>query len=365
MINNKKHFIHLFFIFLLLFVFIPNVKADSTLIPSDKVISSYYYAFDGTDVNEVDLPGYNRSFTLSLSEGYGSGSYLGATMIKFLGQTFQKNKEYIIHVKFCFSNGTSSFYTSSILNNFTTLQSIRAVVGTSTDWSDNITINNVGVRTDGDLCGTGSIIVTISLTSKIDFNGLRLSWGDTSHINRFSPELVGTYDTFSIWLKEVRYDTEQTLEDSLSGVEDKLNTQNNKTDELIGKTEETNKELGDLNNNITNDNIDNNNVSNAFNDFEEFIDENATISSLITLPVTLFSAILNGMQNSCSPFNLGSLYGEDLILPCINISKYLGSTLWTMIDIIISGFAIYFISQKFIKVFNNFSSMKEGDVIDD
>lgn len=131
------------------------------------------------------------------------------------------------------------------------------------------------------------------------------------------------------------------------------------------RIDETNNQLGDLNNNITNDNIDNNNVSNAFSEFENFVDENATISSLLTLPVTLFSAILNGMQNSCVPFNLGSLYGEDLILPCINISSYLGNTLWTMIDIIISGFAIYFISQKFIKVFNNFSSMKEGDVIDD
>lgn len=139
----------------------------------------------------------------------------------------------------------------------------------------------------------------------------------------------------------------------------------NKIDETNDKLDETNNQLGDLNNNITSDNIDNNSVSNSFNDFEEFIDENATISSLITLPVTLFSAILNGMQSSCAPFNLGSLYGEDLILPCINISNYLGTTLWTMIDIIISGFAIYFISQKFIKVFNNFSSMKEGDVIDD
>lgn len=139
----------------------------------------------------------------------------------------------------------------------------------------------------------------------------------------------------------------------------------NKIDETNDKLDETNNQLGDLNNNITDDNIDNDNVSNAFSEFESFVDDNATISSLITLPVTLFTAILNGLQNSCSPFNLGSLYGENLILPCIDISSYLGNTLWTMIDIIISGFAIYFISQKFIKVFNNFSSMKEGDVIDD
>lgn len=365
MISHKKHFIYLLFIFIVSLTFIPNVKADSTLIPSSKIQSAYYWGYDGSQVTETNIPGYNQTFTMSLNNGYGTGSYLGAQMVRFLGQTFSKNKEYIITVKYGFSNNTSSCYTSSILNNFSTFQSIRAVVGTSTNWDNNITINSAVVSTEGDLCGAGTIIITISLTSKIDFNGLRIGWGDTTHIKQFSPELVGTYDTFSIWLKEVRYDTEQTLEDSLAGVEDKLNTQNNKTDELIGKTEETNKELGDLNDNITNDNIDSDNVSNAFNEFESFVDENATISSLLTLPVTLFTAILNGMQNSCSPFNLGSLYGEDLILPCIDISSYLGGTLWTMIDIIISGFAIYFISQKFIKVFNSFSSMKEGDVIDD
>lgn len=121
--------------------------------------------------------------------------------------------------------------------------------------------------------------------------------------------------------------------------------------------------LDDLNNNITNSDI--SGVEESFSRFEEFLDENSTITQLITLPVTLYSSILQGVSNSCSPFNLGNLYGENLILPCINIVNYLGSTLWGMIDLIISGFAVYSISKKLIKVFNNFSSMKDGDVIDD
>lgn len=126
----------------------------------------------------------------------------------------------------------------------------------------------------------------------------------------------------------------------------------------------TNK-IDDLNNNLTSDNVDDSSIANAFNDFNDYLDDNSTITQLLTLPITLFTAILNNVNGTCQPFNLGVLYGENLILPCIDVSQYLGSTLWSMIDIIISGFAIFAISKKMIKVFNNFSSLKEGDVIDD
>lgn len=134
-------------------------------------------------------------------------------------------------------------------------------------------------------------------------------------------------------------------------------------DIIINQNNQTNQKLDDLNNNITNDNV--SGVEDSFSRFEDFLDDNSTITQLITLPVTLYSSILQGVSNSCSSFNLGSLYGESLVLPCVNIGNYLGSTLWGMIDLIISGFAIYSISKKLIKIFNNFSSMKDGDVIDD
>lgn len=126
-----------------------------------------------------------------------------------------------------------------------------------------------------------------------------------------------------------------------------------------------NDSINGLNDSINNDDIDDNGIGNAFDSFNDYLDDNSTITQLITLPITLYTAILNNLNGTCSPFNLGQLYGEDLILPCINISQYLGNSLWTMIDIIISGFAVYAISKKMIKVFNNFSSLREGDVIDD
>lgn len=127
--------------------------------------------------------------------------------------------------------------------------------------------------------------------------------------------------------------------------------------------QQTNEKLDDLNDNITNDNV--SGIEDAFSRFDGFISENSTITQLITMPITLYSSILKGVQSACQPFSLGSLFGTNLTFPCINIGNYLGTALWTMIDVIISGFAIFSISKKLIKIFNNFSSMKEGDVIDD
>lgn len=142
------------------------------------------------------------------------------------------------------------------------------------------------------------------------------------------------------------------------------------TTSLIGRTckngnQVLNDSINSLDDTLKDDNVDDNNIASSFEDFNDFLDDNSTITQLITLPITLYTAILNNLNGTCSPFNLGALYGENLVLPCINVSQYLGSSLWNMIDIIISGFAIFAISKKMIKVFNNFSSLREGDVIDD
>lgn len=148
-----------------------------------------------------------------------------------------------------------------------------------------------------------------------------------------------------------------------SSLRSELNEVKTNTSETNNKLDETNQELGEVNDNITNDEV--GGVDGAFENFEGFVSENSTITQLITMPITLYTSILNGVQSTCQPFSLGNLFGTNLTLPCINIGNYLGSTLWTMIDVIISGFAIFSISKKLIKIFNNFSTMKEGDVIDD
>lgn len=126
---------------------------------------------------------------------------------------------------------------------------------------------------------------------------------------------------------------------------------------------EIKQEANNINNTISSDEVDD--PSNSINSFKDKIAENGVITQLIGLPVTLFTKVLNSLNGTCTSYNLGSLFGTDIVFPCINISNYLGSTLWSVIDVLISGLFVYSISKKFIKVFEHMSSMNEGDVIDD
>lgn len=90
----------------------------------------------------------------------------------------------------------------------------------------------------------------------------------------------------------------------------------------------------------------NSEISNKFGDFDDFLPSNNTISSLISMPLTLFQSVLNSINGTCQPFSLGSLLGTNLTLPCINLSNYLGSSLWGVIDIMFSGLFIFVISKN-------------------
>ena len=137
----------------------------------------------------------------------------------------------------------------------------------------------------------------------------------------------------------------------------------NSVQEVNTAVQEIKQEANNINNSITSDTVDD--PSNSINSFKDKIAQNGVITQLIGLPVTLFTKVLNSVNGTCISYNLGSLFGTDIIFPCINISNYIGSTLWNVIDVLISGLFVYSLSKKFIKVFEHMSSMNEGDVIDD
>lgn len=112
----------------------------------------------------------------------------------------------------------------------------------------------------------------------------------------------------------------------------------------------------------TSDDIEENNSQ--FSEFDDYLAQNGVITNLVSMPVTLFTKVLSTLNGSCTTYNLGSLYGTDLNLPCIVISDYLGTSLWGIIDIIISGLLVYAISRHFVKMFNKMSSLEESDIID-
>lgn len=118
-----------------------------------------------------------------------------------------------------------------------------------------------------------------------------------------------------------------------------------------------------INNSINDSSIDSNGASSSASSWNS---KNATtpgtITDILTLPITLLSSIVNNINNSCSSFSLGSLFGTNITLPCIDISALIGSGLWTTIDILFSGFMILNIGKKFVKIFNDFTNLKSNQM---
>lgn len=98
----------------------------------------------------------------------------------------------------------------------------------------------------------------------------------------------------------------------------------------------------------------------TINNLKSKIPTNSVISDLLLLPVRFLQNFVNALGSSCSQFSLGSLYGTNLYMPCINIENYLGSGIWTTIDLIISGLFIYALRKKFIEIYENLTNLRNG-----
>lgn len=119
-----------------------------------------------------------------------------------------------------------------------------------------------------------------------------------------------------------------------------------------------NDSVNDLNDNITDSNVDSSDSS--IDNLKDKIPTNSVISDLLLLPVRFLQNFVNALGSSCSRFSLGSLYGTELFMPCINIESYLGSGIWTTIDLIISGMFVYALRKKFIEIYENLTNLKNG-----
>lgn len=86
---------------------------------------------------------------------------------------------------------------------------------------------------------------------------------------------------------------------------------------------------------------------------------NNPVSDLITMPITFLQALNNNVGGSCITWNLGSLLGTNLTMPCINLSNILGSWLYNLIDMAICLFLAYNIGLMCVTIWNNITSLKD------
>lgn len=134
----------------------------------------------------------------------------------------------------------------------------------------------------------------------------------------------------------------------------------NQTNQQHQDSQAINQSIQDTNNTLKDSSTDNQKAQETFDSLNQNMASNSTISDLLLMPIHLLQKILNGLQGSCSSINVGQLFGEDFILPCINIADIIGSTLWGIIDVICSGFLAYHIGKRFVIIFNQFTNLKEG-----
>lgn len=317
---------YLLFMFPILFGFMNNVKADETLDMANWVTASgRYWSISGLEY--TTNKNYNNEVLLNNFNVVG-GVYIPPTDYDYVEWSYFERSEspynpcgqdsFSIDLWFLFTNG-------SFVEN---VKSVR--------WGNTMCSITDKNSSTGRVSATCIVPHTTSSYNDIFIDYYKF----TTNAGVYSDLYISRYNKVSCSL-----DTQSII------TNDNINT-----DKII----DSNTEIKDT---ITDSNV--TGVKDSFEQFEGFLQDNSTITQLITLPITLYTSILNNVGGTCQPFNLGSLYGENLVLPCVNIGNYLGSTLWGMIDLIISGFAVYFISKKLIKVFNTFSSMKDGDVIDD
>ena len=108
----------------------------------------------------------------------------------------------------------------------------------------------------------------------------------------------------------------------------------------------------DLEDSIKDDDVDTDNAEELFEDTDDY--SNSPISDMLTMPISLLQNMLNGINGTCNPVNLGrfGFASNDLILPCIHPQNYLGSTLWGVIDALFSIFMIYNIAMLFIAYYD-------------
>lgn len=143
-----------------------------------------------------------------------------------------------------------------------------------------------------------------------------------------------------------------------------INSQNTNSYNIIqnqnANQQQTNQKLDNINSSVNDDTTDSQFQDSTMNNINSQLASNNVISDLLLLPVNMYQNILNSVNGTCTPFNLGSLFGTNLVMPCIQPQSYLGSSLYSVIDILFCGFFILAIRKKFVDIFNNMTNLKNG-----
>lgn len=143
-------------------------------------------------------------------------------------------------------------------------------------------------------------------------------------------------------------ESQDIINNQNQNTQDIINNDNNNTDKITQNQDENTDKINDTLTDTTQPNLDN---------FTYTDSTSGLVSSFLTMPITLLR-IFN-KPPTCKPINLGSLYGSELTLPCIEPKNYLGDTIWGLVDLFLVFTMITNIAQLFIYVYEKFKNLDD------
>lgn len=157
--------------------------------------------------------------------------------------------------------------------------------------------------------------------------------------------------------------TNSDILNNLTTIGDKITTnQNQNTQDIINNQNtnqaQTNEKLDNLNQNITNDNIDSSSAGGFFSDYQ---DNDYGLSSVITAPLQF---IQNLNSNTCTDLTLPIPFvNQNATLPCMtNIyNKHFGSV-FTLYQTITTGFIAYWVAVRIFALVKGFKDPEDDKI---
>lgn len=184
---------------------------------------------------------------------------------------------------------------------------------------------------------------------RVRFNGLFTWKRDTEYtlLDAINNKLnnIGNSDVIA----NNNQNTQNITNNQNNNTQNIINNQNNNTQAIVDSQQDINNSLNDTSGGE---------VSSSW--FDEFKDSSTTpVSDLLTMPITLLQAYLNGFSGTCQAMNLGQLYGRYIIIPCINIESYLGHELWSLIDVLFTLFMVYNIGMLCVTIYEGITGLSD------
>ena len=195
----------------------------------------------------------------------------------------------------------------------------------------------------------------------------------TENLNRTHMNLWTTRSFSLNWLKSnistITYPihneigvNEQSIQADLDKINDNINATgsaiNSNIDSMKEKQDETNKQLGDLNDNITSDEVDMSGVNSFFGDFTDT--DHGGISGVVTAPLKF----INKLTGTCSPLSFKVL-DADIELPCGDTlfwNKTEVSSFRITWNILLGGPILYLLLCKLFKVIEGLKNPDDSRV---